>query len=520
MCTLTQLLVAVPAVGASSENLNEDIQAAEAAEARNDVGETIRLNTQLLSSPEFPAKNRPMAYFNRGLAYRQNKQPDLAIVDFGEAIRLDKNYAEAYTFRGAAYLDMNDADKAIADLEKAIRLKPRKMEAHYYAGVAYANKGFNQAAFKEFSTAIRLDPQYAMAYRMRGVVREAMGKWQDAIADLNEAIQHQPSLALAYSDRGLAYFNTGSPERAMADMDMAIRLGATDGLTHYRRGMMLFKVGRKDREKEVLADLDQAIQLRPDDFPSAYFMRGMILGQTGDTDRAIKEYTSAILLKHDYAVAYFQRALSYQMKGEAALALADYDTALQLHPESAMAYYYRGVSYAEKGDFDSASRDMGTALRLKPDDAALFLRTRGVFYFAEGRFEDARADFSEAVRVSSGLDHYAVLWKYLADGRTLEHPDIPTGYMEQKAGGQWPDPILLFYVGKLKSKDAYASANSDDPRLQLVQQCEMTFFDAEYQLLQKRADVARQLFRRAASSCPHLTEAKIVAPGELQRMDE
>ena len=57
-----------------------------------DYNEAIRLK------PEFAA-----AYFDRGVAYRRERQIDKAIIDYSEAIRLMPGFAKVYGNRGVAF---------------------------------------------------------------------------------------------------------------------------------------------------------------------------------------------------------------------------------------------------------------------------------------------------------------------------------------------------------------------------------------------------------------------------------
>jgi len=75
-------------------------------------------------SESVKAKPSAVAYANRGLAYLKASKYELAIGDFGEAIRLDPTSAIAYSNRGLAYLKAGKYALAMGDLDKAIRLDP------------------------------------------------------------------------------------------------------------------------------------------------------------------------------------------------------------------------------------------------------------------------------------------------------------------------------------------------------------------------------------------------------------
>src|SRR6185295_20042896 len=64
------------------------------------------------------------AYNNRGNAYRDQGNFDMAVSDYGQAIRLKPDYANAFNNRGLAYRAQSDYGRAIADFNEAIRLDP------------------------------------------------------------------------------------------------------------------------------------------------------------------------------------------------------------------------------------------------------------------------------------------------------------------------------------------------------------------------------------------------------------
>jgi tetratricopeptide (TPR) repeat protein len=86
--------------------------------AIQDYTEAIRLN------PKFA-----IAYYNRGISYRKKKEYGLAIQDYTEAIRLNAKYADAYNNRGWSYYNKKEYDLAIQDYETALRLDPNVANA-------------------------------------------------------------------------------------------------------------------------------------------------------------------------------------------------------------------------------------------------------------------------------------------------------------------------------------------------------------------------------------------------------
>jgi Flp pilus assembly protein TadD len=60
----------------------------------------------------------------RAVAYFFKKQPEQALADANEAIRLDPRHLMAYKLRGGVLGGMGRRDEAIADFRKALELDP------------------------------------------------------------------------------------------------------------------------------------------------------------------------------------------------------------------------------------------------------------------------------------------------------------------------------------------------------------------------------------------------------------
>jgi tetratricopeptide (TPR) repeat protein len=93
------------------------------------------------------------------LAWAERGEPENAIKDFTEAIRLNPKSASAFHSRGIVYRRMTEYDKAVADLTEAIRLDPEGAMAFSVRGITYSSMKEYDKAIRDYDEAIRLDPK-------------------------------------------------------------------------------------------------------------------------------------------------------------------------------------------------------------------------------------------------------------------------------------------------------------------------------------------------------------------------
>jgi tetratricopeptide (TPR) repeat protein len=331
------------------------------------------------------------AYYNRGSAFSEKGEYDLAIADFDEAIRLGPNDASAYNARGLAYAGKAEYERAVADYDEALKLDqnlaaarqnrdraqaalaalptpgedadtcrkgagddaiaactrmlkrdPKEPVLYVYRGSAYAAKRDYNRAITDFDQVIKVFPAAAIAYNARGLSYNAKAEYDRAIIDFDQVIKLTPQAALAYNNRGLVRTNKGEYDLAIADFERALKLDPTEVLAYANRG---FAYNGKEEYDRAIADLDQAIKLKPD-YANAYSHRGFAYGQKGDFDRATADLDKAITLDVKYARGYSNRAAIYELRGDHDRAVADFETALKLDLKLAAAADVRKVQAA------------------------------------------------------------------------------------------------------------------------------------------------------------------------------
>jgi len=167
---------------------------------------------------------------------KKSTEPKKVIEYLTHVIRLDPNLAEVFVNRGNAYFNLKQFDLAVADYNQSIRLEPNFAMAYYNRGVANANlKQFDQTV-KDFSRAIRIDQNYATAYNNRGSAYANLNQPNRAITDYDQAIRLDPNDAVAYVNRGFTYGELDQLDRAIADYDMSIRLDANYAAAYVAAG--------------------------------------------------------------------------------------------------------------------------------------------------------------------------------------------------------------------------------------------------------------------------------------------
>ena len=137
---------------------------------------------------------------SRGDSYAEEGQYEMAIQEYDEAIRLERDDADAYYKRGLAHEALGktkearrDFESAIQEYDETIRTSPYAYP-YYQRALTYKALGMTieaerdfESAIQEYDEAIRLDPQAGPYYYNRGVAHEALGKTLEAERDFAKA---------------------------------------------------------------------------------------------------------------------------------------------------------------------------------------------------------------------------------------------------------------------------------------------------------------------------------------------
>ena len=197
----------------------------------------------------------PVAYAERGYAWRRLDRDSQALADYNRAIRLDAKYAKAYLGRAWVKMKADDNDAALRDLEKAGQLDPNLAEAHYWHGNIQYFYGEYPAAIDDFDKALRANPAYSDALDLRAAAKQYAGRFAEAVADFNR-LQALDSAAFdSYLNRGMCFQGLGKHRDALVDFDAQLQRHPGSSEAWVYRGVSNMVLGKKEQADR---DFDQA----------------------------------------------------------------------------------------------------------------------------------------------------------------------------------------------------------------------------------------------------------------------
>jgi tetratricopeptide (TPR) repeat protein len=124
-----------------------------------------------------------------------------AIVSMDQAVELLPEEPMGYYYRGNMYMYDNNPEIALTNYEQALKIQPDKLEfkkSRLFANAMVKSRQKNsQGARSDFEELIKLDLKDAASYYHRGTWHRHMGNEAAAIADFEQALKLQPDLAAA-----------------------------------------------------------------------------------------------------------------------------------------------------------------------------------------------------------------------------------------------------------------------------------------------------------------------------------
>jgi tetratricopeptide (TPR) repeat protein len=183
-----------------------------------DPDRTIVACSLIISRGLVEGEDLDAAFKNRGNAYDDKGQYDLAIADYDHAIAINPNDADAYNNRGTTRRAMGQYDLAIQDYDQALRLKPDGAMTFNNRCFAKALAGQLEQGLADCNASLHLRPRNPNALASRAFVYLKLRRYQAAIADYDAELRLTPGDPYALFGRGMARQLKGDLRGGDADL--------------------------------------------------------------------------------------------------------------------------------------------------------------------------------------------------------------------------------------------------------------------------------------------------------------
>jgi tetratricopeptide (TPR) repeat protein len=149
----------------------------------------------------------------------------------------------------------------------------------------------------------------------------------------------------------------------------------------------------------------------------ALYRRAVALDSSGQTDKALEDYSAAIKADPKSSLAFLGRGVLLAVRKRAYdRAIEDFDKVLVIEPDNVAALVSRGDAFAQLGDLGRAMADLNRAVALAPDKPTVLV-TRGQVESRRGNLAGAARDYEAALKLDQ---RYAAAMINLAAVRSMQ----------------------------------------------------------------------------------------------------
>ena len=109
----------------------------------------------------------PMNFLHKGRLLDNEGKYDQAIIQYDQAIKLEKKYITAYIFKAQSLMSKKEFGAAINELNTVIILNPKHVMGYINRAICFVHKGDGNAAYIDYEAAFMLEPENKEVLQMK-----------------------------------------------------------------------------------------------------------------------------------------------------------------------------------------------------------------------------------------------------------------------------------------------------------------------------------------------------------------
>jgi len=310
-------------------------------------------------------------YFQSGMDYFQKERYPEAIIQFQNAVQMDKRFASAHYQLAQCYLRQAEWLQAQTELLTTVGLDPRNSQAQLDLGqFMFQGRQFGRA--KERAQLLLKDnPTDVKAKILLATSDAELGNLQDALAEAGQAVATAPDDAAPYLTLGIIHEKLGQLDDAEQDFQKAVSLGPTSLPSR-------MSLGDFYRRRRNWADAENQYRAASAAMP-----------------KSVAPWTALTSL--------------YVVWGKKDFAEQNLQNAKKMMPEQPEGYRLLGEFYLATGDFAKAAAEYGSLYQQHPKD--LFVRKRYIELLIRDKQLEPASKLNEAILAENSRDTDALVTK-------------------------------------------------------------------------------------------------------------
>lgn len=316
---------------------------------------------------------------------------DDAVRHFPKAGSAIAGQRQALTEFGICLSLLGRADEAVAPLADALALDPAQAESRYNLALAQQNAHRPEDALNTLEPLLEQAPANVDALALAAEIHESKNETAQAVDLLRKAILADPGNVNAYLQFAMLSYDHASPQV----------------------GVDILNAGLTQLPKE----------------PRLYLVRGVLLTQLGEFNRAASDFEAASRIDPQLRFLRTAEGIVQSQQHDAPKAIASFRAAVRAHPEEAYAHYLlaealQGESKPEGSpEFNEMMQEAKRALQLEPRMIAAHDLLAAV-YVELGQPQKA-IEHSHAALSIDANDQQAIYHLILAMRKTGERNELP-----------------------------------------------------------------------------------------------
>ncbi|MGN0238285.1 MAG: tetratricopeptide repeat protein [Lepagella sp.] len=320
------------------------------------------------------------AYLLRGQTMLETQDTVAAYSDMAKAISIDPTFADAYENRGQLFYEQHRYEESNSDYAQLVKVNPGSVMGYMGLGRnAQAQERYDYA-ISQYDKVIQMYPDYSLGYSFRAESNLSKKEYLKAIDDICKALEID-SDAKAY--RLLFQFPSTQLNLVVTKLKGLSAKDPHTGEYLYYSAQLYNKFKEYDKAIDALKSafeidarpiileemsenyfamgdftnaldcIDRAMQMTPDDL-DLISSKADILGECGDYEGAIAEWSKYIEKTPDFGGGYYRRGWFKDLSMKTDEALEDYNMAIMLLPDYAYAHLGKGDMLMRRGQKEEA----------------------------------------------------------------------------------------------------------------------------------------------------------------------